>query len=322
MAKVPEFAAFPRFKDLNVKSLLFYQVQLKSIRLKILRMEEEEGNNMERYDHLVDDVDSAYHNLLLQLRSLLREYNAHSLIADDALLQYSQVSAMADPEQYNMGSLRRWLMREDGADGYVISKGGPDETWGKFENEASTDSLWKNFGTTIRALVLAKPPPKADLDLVVTHPKTKIDGLSKWMVYNLAPFYWTWQRQKQRAHRKRLQEQQEAIEAARGPEPSIRSWAVENANEKDVQPESEAEQEEQHTFESMSEHTALRFTSALSTVIACLIPVIAIAVLTQVSGTRNLLLCITGFAIVFAILLISLTQGTTSRTEIFAATAA
>lgn len=78
MAKVPEFAAFPRFKDLNVKSLLFYQVQLKSIRLKILRMEEEEGNNMERYDHLVDDVDSAYHNLLLQLRSLLREYSKSS----------------------------------------------------------------------------------------------------------------------------------------------------------------------------------------------------------------------------------------------------
>ncbi|KAJ4399344.1 hypothetical protein N0V91_009533 [Didymella pomorum] len=76
------------------------------------------------------------------------------------------------------------------------------------------------------------------------------------------------------------------------------------------------------TVKSMSEATAVRFTSSLSTVVACLLPVVAIAVLTQVKGERNLLLCITAFAIIFAVGLIALTQGTSTRTEIFAATAA
>lgn len=77
MAAVPEFAAFPRFRDLNVKNLLFYQVQLKALRLKIMKMEEEETVNVERYDHLVEDVDSQYHKLLLQLRDLLQGYSEY-----------------------------------------------------------------------------------------------------------------------------------------------------------------------------------------------------------------------------------------------------
>jgi VIT1/CCC1 family predicted Fe2+/Mn2+ transporter len=66
----------------------------------------------------------------------------------------------------------------------------------------------------------------------------------------------------------------------------------------------------------------LRLTSFFSTIIACLLPVIAISVLSQVHGTRNLLLCLAGFSLVFALGLIAMTQGTSKRTEVFAATAA
>lgn len=76
------------------------------------------------------------------------------------------------------------------------------------------------------------------------------------------------------------------------------------------------------TLESWGDKTALRVTSTISTVIACLLPVIAISILSQLHGLRNLLICLAGFAIFFALALIFLTQGTSSRTEIFAATAA
>lgn len=231
---------------------------------------------------------------------------------------------MSDPEAYNMASLRRWLMREDGADGFVNNKDGPDETWGDIKDTGAPDNLWKYLRETLGALVLSKPPPKANLDLVVTHPETKIDGLSKWIVYNLTPFYWTWQRKRQQVHREERRKRQEALEEAkeRGYLQNFPPQTDEEAQKKGQRVEVDIDPEYRQTFKSMSELTAVRFTSALSTVIACLVPVIAIAVLTQISGTRNLLLCITGFAVVFAILLIFLTQGTTSRTEIFAATAA
>jgi hypothetical protein len=329
MAKVPEYAAFPRFRQLNVKNLLYYQVQLKSLEKKILKQEEEESLNLERYDHLVEEIDEEYHKLLIELRILLREYSKCRLslriisldslehlmtsLIDKAVLQYSQVSALSDPEAYNMSSLRRWLFREDGANGTVRSENGADETWGNMKDGDVSDNLWKHFRTVLEALIWAKAPPKVDLDLVVTHPETKIDGLTRWAVYYLAPFYWTL-----REKRQRTRKEQKATSEVANKTPD--SMSDEEAQKK--KPSDETDPEDQNTVKSMSELTALRLTSSLSTIIACLIPVVAIAVLTQVSGTRDLLLCITGFAVVFAVGLIFLTQGTSSRTEIFAATAA
>lgn len=75
MAEVPEFAAFCRFGDLNTRNLLYYQVQLKSLRQQILEEEDRTSCNLGRYDLIVDDADSHYHKLLIDLRSLLREYS-------------------------------------------------------------------------------------------------------------------------------------------------------------------------------------------------------------------------------------------------------
>ncbi|KAJ4347488.1 hypothetical protein N0V95_005409 [Ascochyta clinopodiicola] len=280
-------------------------------------MEEEETAKVNRYDHVADEEDSEYHQLLLKLRVLLQGYNK-------ALVQYSRVSAMPDPESYNMSSLRRWLMRDDGANGKARGTDGPDTTWGDLKDTGVPDSLRMHFRTVVVALFLSKPPPKVDLDLVVTYPKSNIDGLSKWIVYNLTPFYWSWQRKRDKSRREQQQKGQQAIEETshRGEDISIPSRMEEGTQQKNRRTEEESEPADRHTFGTMSESTALRFTSGLSTVVACLTPVIAIAVLAQVEGMRNLLLCITGFAVMFAILLIFLTQGTTSRTEIFAATAA
>ncbi|KAF2627732.1 hypothetical protein BU25DRAFT_410864 [Macroventuria anomochaeta] len=284
MSQVPEFAAFPRFRELNVKNLLYYQVELELLRQQIEREEEEEMLNVERYDRIVKGASTEYHKLLIKLRILLREYN-------EALLQLSQVSALSDPEEYNMRSLRNWLSDAKGGDGAIRDVNGTVETYGDRDDIHHTS----DYRTVLSALLWAKPPPKGDFDLVVTHPEAKIDGLTKWTVYYLYPYWWSirdrWRGKfDEEAQRRKLNDKKHP--------------------------------EERNTVERKSEGAALRLTSSLSTIVACLIPVVAIVVLKQLSRTRDLLLCITGFAIFFAAGLIFLTQGTSSRTEIFAATAA
>ncbi|KAJ8107113.1 hypothetical protein OPT61_g9089 [Boeremia exigua] len=306
MAEVPSFAAFPRFRDLNMRNLLFFKVQLDILREDILKMEEEQTLDIQRYDTIVSGDTPAgqkYQQMLLEMRELLKCYN-------DALLRHSQVSALPDPESHNMRSLRNWIGTEP--DLHVLTRIGSDITWNELETEESVRTQVRSVFT---ALFRAKPSPEFTKDLVVTHPESNTDGLTKWIVYNLMPLYW---------------KIRDARRAKNAPRPSSE---VELRNFEAQQQDPEALQEgeklnarrqrrDPKTLETVSEATVLRFTSALSTVIASLTPIIAIAVLSQLSGTRDLLLCITGFAMIFAILLIFLTQGTSSRTEIFAATAA
>lgn len=75
MAHTPEFAAFPRFRELNTRNLLYYQVELQLLQRQIELQEEDDKLNIERYDELVEEGDSAYHSSLLKLRVLLREYS-------------------------------------------------------------------------------------------------------------------------------------------------------------------------------------------------------------------------------------------------------
>lgn len=206
-----------------------------------------------------------------------------------------------------MRSLRSWLQHPEGGDYGIRNKDGLEKTWGDPTEEEEPEPLWTQARKVVGALLWATPPLKSDCDLVVTNPEVKIDGLTKWTVYYLIPFYWSVKRSWQARGLKRTDADEEKPPSIWSRQGSVNQPPKKSAHK---------------TLESFSELSALRFTSGLSTVVACLIPVIAIAVLTQVSGIRDLLLTITGFAVVFAILLIFLTQGTTSRTEIFAATAA
>jgi cytochrome c biogenesis protein CcdA len=76
------------------------------------------------------------------------------------------------------------------------------------------------------------------------------------------------------------------------------------------------------TIQIWSEKSALRFTAGVSTVVACLFPIVAITALSNLHRTRDLLLCLAGFTVIFAVGLMFLTHGTTKRVEIFTATAA
>jgi len=70
------------------------------------------------------------------------------------------------------------------------------------------------------------------------------------------------------------------------------------------------------------ETTMLRFTAGVTMVIACILPTVAIGVLTTAKTTMQKLLYIGGFTALFAIGVMWLTDAGTSRLSVFTATAA
>jgi hypothetical protein len=79
MAKTPDFAAFSRFRDLNTKSLLYYQAQLAIYRDRLHRLEYEDAIKegklwAERADKLVE-TDSPQFQAVKDMRKVLKEYS-------------------------------------------------------------------------------------------------------------------------------------------------------------------------------------------------------------------------------------------------------
>jgi hypothetical protein len=82
MAKTPDFAALPRFRDLNIKSLLYYQVELTKLRNKLRVQEYEDslksgdtGRFAERAEYLVDNQESPQFTIIKDIRRVLKEYS-------------------------------------------------------------------------------------------------------------------------------------------------------------------------------------------------------------------------------------------------------
>lgn len=94
LAKTPDFQAFPAFTDLNIKSLLYYQVELTQLREKLHEKEYEdyrEGENrgiksasrFARSAHkLIASGETKQWALVKQIRDVLKEYSMFSLPCD------------------------------------------------------------------------------------------------------------------------------------------------------------------------------------------------------------------------------------------------
>ncbi len=88
MAKTPDFAAFSRFRDLNIKSLLYYQAQLTNLKKKLHELEYEDARSKDkskekfasRADFLMTSEDSEQFKLITKIRLLLKEYSKFSEI--------------------------------------------------------------------------------------------------------------------------------------------------------------------------------------------------------------------------------------------------
>lgn len=201
-----------------------------------------------------------------------------------------------------MYSLKTWLSHPEAG---ALSIGGETEqhSWGNIYEKVpppvapTKQRIWK----LVTSLIWSEPTPATGLDLAASLPRKDVDGFSRWVASSFVPFWANYQDYRRTQKAKKRQD----VGKEKGVDESVTKSREELAKD---------------TLTKYSERKILRFTSAISTIVACLLPVIAITVLTQVDGTRNLLLCISGFAVIFAAGLIFL--GTASRVEIFGATAA
>ncbi|KAF1972000.1 hypothetical protein BU23DRAFT_364109, partial [Bimuria novae-zelandiae CBS 107.79] len=309
MAKTPDFAAFPRFRDLNVKSLLYYQCELNSLRRRLHELEyadKFDGKSYAEYaDDLVNDgLKSEQYQTMKEIRRALKEYN-------EALLQYSQICALPDPEPFNMRTLRKWIRHERYGNFKIRDQNGPVSTWGLLQKNSDDDlgSLWSQFRKLLWGLLSLRGPAKSkrDPDLALTAPQSQIDGLTHWLATELTPFRRALTK-KRKANRKSSDIEQTVGNDPKNSKASVAPWA--------------AKVRKEETLVSWSENSALRWTSGISTIVACLLPVVAISVLSQLRGLKALLLCLAGFTLVFALGLVVLTQGVRKNTDIFTATAA
>lgn len=240
-----------------------------------------------------------------------------------------------------MKSFRKWLRHEQLGD-FPISGSGEQHIWGNLyeDPDENAPSLWKQFGILLWTFIWPRPPPANDLDLVVTRPQSKIDGFTRWVAWYLIPFYQAFRqyRKERKEIDRNMRVQSDAEKDAKGTNVTPChnfQRRLEKRRKRKAQKKAQArggtilpvdqwvpKVQKQETIETWSEKGMLKFTSGVSTVVACLLPVVAITVLSQIHGIRSLLLCIAGFAVIFAVGLIFLTNGTTSRVEIFTATAA
>jgi hypothetical protein len=85
MAKTPDFAAFSRFRDLNIKSLLYYQAQLTNLKRNLHKQEYKDNRSQvspnkdfaSRADFLMTTKGAKQLKLITEIRLLLKEYSKY-----------------------------------------------------------------------------------------------------------------------------------------------------------------------------------------------------------------------------------------------------
>lgn len=240
-----------------------------------------------------------------------QEKTALTSIQDEALLQYSQISALPKADDYNVESLRVWLMNVIGTDYSIQGEGAA--TWGELKTRPKNlKPLWLQLFLLLRSLIWSprREKGKINSDLIVPRPGHKVDGLTLWVANEFVPFY---ENLKVEIHRFATKRRQKCLPLPNLGDLSNSASSSSNAT---------SEKEEPATLNTYSEDRMLRFTSSVATVLACLLPTLAIAILAKLHSTGILLGVIAAFTAVFAIGLMFLTDAGISRVEIFTATAA
>jgi hypothetical protein len=182
----------------------------------------------------------------------------------------------------------------------------------------------------LRSIFWAEKSEKSHLDLVVPRKSKDVDGLTRWVASEFVPFWHRLCKAFKRTENPVRDEEglPSAVIEKRPSNTSTFSQRMWEALRRKKSPEvtqveiSEDARKAQPTLITYSMSRMLRFTSFVATVVACLLPTVAIAVLSTMHTTAELLGFIALFTAIFAIGLMVLTDSGTSRTEIFTATAA
>ncbi|KAH8887885.1 hypothetical protein GQ53DRAFT_768191 [Thozetella sp. PMI_491] len=307
MAKQPGFQSFSRFRELNVKNLLYYQVELAGLEADLQAAEESDVNDGFRYNRFAVDmiesheITSAEENLsegekdrkkqqselVFKIRLLLKEYN-------EALLQYEQISQLPEPNPLNVEIFRRWL--RDPTQGDYCIGGNGSSAWGKI-SKIPPDETCKSLILRFLHLLCPWPREKLMVQLDLTNPPRyqKSDFFTRWAAHECLPF---WDALKSYLRRKL------------GDEEKNGGAGVSTSSRPDKIP---------YTYSGTGTQWVA---SSAATIFTCVLPTVAIGILATAQGLMQRLLYIGGFTALFAVGLIILTDCRKSRINIFTATAA
>jgi hypothetical protein len=254
---------------------------------------------------------------------------------DAALLQYSQINTLPEADPLNVKSLRTWI--EDPQLGDMVISGPGSETWGELlpVSDSQPPPLTQEFFDVLRSAFQSKKPEKDDLDLVVPCRVEKLDGFTRWIATKVVPLWQHYKDRKKSLWRilwMELGSRKETKEAGEEKyHPSAKSdksaFTLPSMKQIILHPFQRNKPKENQaksvpTIQTYSENNIRRFTSHVATIIACLLPIVAIGVLSTMHRTPEIIGFITLFVGIFAIGLMCVADADTKRTDIFTATAA
>jgi len=341
----PSFEAFQSFKDLHIKSLLYYQAELAQIR-KELHLQEWVDHRLNpfkdaytlssRADTLLlcdgkADIQKAQIDLVRRMRTLLKEYS-------DALLQYSKINELPPADHFNVNTLHNILRKPP-----QRHIGGPgSDSWGKLEESIPpSKSPGRQFIHLLRSLTIfwAEEPETNLHDLVVPGKSRDVDGFTRWVTNEWIPFWHSIRRHftitapesavevdPEVQHTDKEDEPRRPSNSSSTltlvqiiSRPFIRRRSSSGSSSDDTPENTKKARSKLFTYKIERIRT---FTSFVATIVACLLPTAAIAILATIHSTAEVLGFIGLFTALFATGLMGLADTATSRTEIFTATAA
>jgi hypothetical protein len=240
---------------------------------------------------------------------------------DAALAQFSKISALPDADDCNVNALRECIRQMSVRDENRGALSGPGSlTWGKPEGELEAEPrLWE----LVRGLASSKSSNSKSYrsedafqeHLIVPRGGRKSDGLTLWVKHNFIPLY----------HYLSVKYQAEL--AKWKPRIPIFRAGQQNPTSADAEKGPGSATNNPKSSDSDLKLTTypgewiVKVTSIFSTVVACLLPIVAIAVLARAHSMSMILglICLFTAAFAFGLVLLS---STSSRVEIFTATAA
>jgi hypothetical protein len=258
---------------------------------------------------------------------------------DDALLQFSKISELQKADSHNVECLRRCLKT---VERYAIAGAG-SHTWGNISDpkkeQARLTQLFLGLFTNHFSSHELQPEDDKDKKYFKEHlivpRQRKTDALTLWVAKKFVPFYHALFKAHQHQPNSQDQPNSNGFDPEAGEKKtSIRSssWTGMSASKtwaswssrSVAKPSRESTppcKEIQDTLTRYSREWMVRITSIITTVVACLLPTVAITVLTKLHTMGETLGAIALFTALFAIGLSFLT-GESTRVEIFTATAA
>jgi hypothetical protein len=230
-----------------------------------------------------------------------------NLLADTALIQYAQITALPKADSFNVKELRKWIEKQKLGGNRKIAGPG-SESWGGLPSErapSTKEILSQLLHLLLPRIIWSKKQEIDDLELIIPRSSQSVDSLTRWVSNELVPFttnlgkWWN---------------QVNFFDLEKAEDQSGRTGPIDSTPRTcSCKPED--------AFIVYSGHRMLAFTSSVATVTACAFPIAAISVLSKIHSQGVVLGIIALFTVAFACGLMLLSGGA-RRVDVFTATAA